>query len=152
MSTDTPRYDEAIKSGHWTPEKCAKAFERELAQAQVECERLDELNSQLLGGYAGGTRLDMLADWHDHRLKQEGRAADLKDPMRPGALIRGTMGYVTKLEQRIAALTARLAQAEGLLREMNKWTPRTTTMAQPELSEYLEFRRKYRAFLDKQPA
>ena len=28
--SDTPRYDEAMKSGHWTPERCAKAFEKEL--------------------------------------------------------------------------------------------------------------------------
>ncbi len=45
--SEHPRYDEAMKSGHWTPERCAKAFEKELHDIERENAKLREALSEI---------------------------------------------------------------------------------------------------------
>jgi hypothetical protein len=74
----------------------------ENARIRERVAELEELVSDLNGSYDGG-RLDMIADWHDARLKREGRDADLKSGRSDGAVIRATIGHIRELESQLAA-------------------------------------------------
>jgi hypothetical protein len=77
-------------------------LEADNARLRERVAELEELVSDLNGSYDGG-RLDMIADWHDARLKREGRDADLKSGRSDGAVIRATIGHIRELESQLAA-------------------------------------------------